>query len=423
MTASSHATNHAVTAAMSADLDAFLDEANSLVHTDYKAFMDFCNSKSFKPVVPLPDDPFSPEYRAAVAKNHEIYASIDAYKPAEHESARLDTTGMAVADQFPFSSGDPATVGRYIAGIGFLLSNMGLPKGSTVVEFGCGWGHLALIMARAGLRVRCVDIEPTFVQLINTGAEKEKLDVVAQVGNFGVWPVDAQGADGVVFFEAFHHALDHLKVCGQVRDGLKPGGKLFLCGEAVYPTFEWPWGLRLDGHAVWAIRSFKWMELGFNEAYLIKLLNRCGLIAGRIINEGIGSLGHIYTGQRPDGDFSARASLRTEDETASFHPALEPDLLFCRSRSFLSIADLSSVKTVSVRLRNFLPRALNVVIGHGPARREVCCNENCEYEVDLPITPGAGHLVLESDTYRPVDLGVNDDARELGVALMSLRYT
>ena len=38
----------------------------------------------------------------------------------------------------------------------------------------------------------------------------------------------------------------------------------------------YPWGPRLDGESLRAIRRFGWMEVGFDEAYLFELLERVG---------------------------------------------------------------------------------------------------------------------------------------------------
>jgi hypothetical protein len=64
-----------------------------------------------------------------------------------------------------------------------------------------------------------------------------------------------------------------------MRKALRPGGAIVFAAEAFYDDwFDYPWGLRTDGHSVWAIRSFGWMELGFRKSYVQESLTRLGFV-------------------------------------------------------------------------------------------------------------------------------------------------
>ena len=51
---------------------------------------------------------------------------------------------------------------------------------------------------------------------------------------------------------------------------------LILAGEPVFMDFPKPWGLRLDGPALYDIRRSGWLELGFQEEFFQTLMARTG---------------------------------------------------------------------------------------------------------------------------------------------------
>ena len=407
---------------MNQDIEKFVSVANGLAQSDYRKFIDYCNGTKFESPLLLTGDPFSVEYRSSVLANYRECAGVDEYQPQAHELSRFYDVAAPLTRQFPFSTGDLVTIGRYLAGLGYLMSHIALPRGATIVEFGAGWGHLALMLGRAGMRVACVDIDPTFVELINRAAMLESLEVTAFLGEFGDWPPEIAAADAVVFFEAFHHSLNHVAVVQRVFEMLKPGCHLFLCGEPIYPWFEVPWGLRMDGHSVWAVRNFKWMELGFSDDYAICLLIRCGFVVQKIVNEGIGPLGVIFRALKPAGVVCLADTLLPASEDASLLPRAEETYRYCGRDTVISIADLANWRTIQIALHNYLPRQLKIVFSLGAVTRDIIVPGNSDHMVELPIVRAAGQLRIQSETSCPADLNVNDDRRQLGIAIESLQY-
>jgi len=82
--------------------------------------------------------------------------------------------------------------------------------------------------------------------------------------------------DAVLFFECFHHCANHQTLIAEFDRVVAPGGKILFAAEPITADFPIPWGLRLDGESLWAIRKHGWMELGFNERYFDSLLARHG---------------------------------------------------------------------------------------------------------------------------------------------------
>jgi hypothetical protein len=74
-------------------------------------------------------------------------------------------------------------------------------------------------------------------------------------GQFGDGP-DGAMFDAILFFEAFHHALDHLGLLARLRDRLAPNGRVIFAGEPIMeagdywaPTLPHAWGPRLSARS------------------------------------------------------------------------------------------------------------------------------------------------------------------------------
>lgn len=78
---------------------------------------------------------------------------------------------------------------------------------------------------------------------------------------------------------------------------IAPNGRLFFGSEPISNEFVQPWGLRLDGSALWAIRKNGWMELGFREDYFAQALLRSGWFGRRHSIEGHNRL-KVWEAQR-----------------------------------------------------------------------------------------------------------------------------
>jgi len=57
---------------------------------------------------------------------------------------------------------------------------------------------------------------------------------------------------------------------------LKKAGIVCFSAEHISLYFPIPWGLRIDGESILAIRNNGWLELGFTERYLKSALARYG---------------------------------------------------------------------------------------------------------------------------------------------------
>jgi SAM-dependent methyltransferase len=218
--------------------------------------------------------PFGPEYRDFQL---ELYRQVSGRAYSTDNEARPFDVERAVLRPFPFLTGSCVTTGEHVMAMGFLLRAMALPPNSRVLEFGPGWGNTTIMLAKLGHRVTAVDIEPRFCELLRRRAEREGVEIEVVNADF-LWVEEAGAArfDTVLFFECFHHCADHLRLLRALRGALAPGGRVFFGAEPIAAGFPMPWGLRLDGCSLWAIRKNGWMELGFRDDYFREALGRTG---------------------------------------------------------------------------------------------------------------------------------------------------
>lgn len=253
------------------ELDVFLRKTEQVANDDdlRKVFLEFEMKFPFK----LPRDPFSKEYRD---KQFEFYEFLAGKPYSEANEESVFDVDLALAKPFPFATQSPSTVGNQLMAIGHIIKTMDLPSGSSVLEFGPGWGNTTLQLARMGYAVTAVDVEPRFIELIRRRAEQKKLEVDLRLGTFKFVDQTDEQWDAILFFECFHHCADHIELIKGLNNVIKPGGRVIFAAEPITNAFSMPWGFRLDGESLWAIRSNGWCELGFTETYFKKVMNDNG---------------------------------------------------------------------------------------------------------------------------------------------------
>jgi len=169
-----------------------------------------------------------------------------------------------------------------LVAMGSILQTLALKPGQRLLEYGVGEGGIALEAAKCGIDVTVVDIEQRYLSLIDRRAKMADVEVKTVLGEFGA--LAGSNFDVVLFYEAFHHSLDHMAVAKKITTMLAPGGRLILAGEPVIgphnehwrSSVPFPWGLRMDGLSYRAIKTYGWMELGFDHNYLMEMLGRAG---------------------------------------------------------------------------------------------------------------------------------------------------
>jgi ubiquinone/menaquinone biosynthesis C-methylase UbiE len=112
-----------------------------------------------------------------------------------------------------------------------LYHSLGLESGAQVLDAGCGIGHVAIHLAKKGLRVHCVDLVDRHVKRAKSNVAGAGLCHVITVrkGNFqDLNDFSSDTLDGVYTMETLVHATDPAQALGEFFRVLKPGGSLAL---------------------------------------------------------------------------------------------------------------------------------------------------------------------------------------------------
>jgi protein-L-isoaspartate O-methyltransferase len=261
----------------------------------------------------LPQDPLGDAYRD---RQMALYNGISgkAYR-LENEATPFDVKAAAKRP-FPYATQSTVTAGRYIGAIAHLLRTLKVSPGDRVLEFGPGWGETTLTLARLGLDVTAVDLEANFCELIRLRAAEAEVAVTVVNSDFMWAETVTEPYDAIVFFECFHHCDDHLRLLRALKSALKPGGRIYFAAEPIIDDYPVPWGLRMDGESLWAIRKHGWLELGFRSAYFRMALHHCGF---KSLRHPSVDLGHVSVWEawvddgRPNTYTGDNPALQTRD--------------------------------------------------------------------------------------------------------------
>jgi SAM-dependent methyltransferase len=228
----------------------------------------------------MPSDPFSPEYHRAVLSVHARISCRPIYDAETMEHTPLDVEAT-IARPAPYQNGGE-WLGNYFESFGHLIKRLDVRAGMRVIEYGCGEAEISLHLARLGCDVTVVDIEPSYIEIVKEKASRLRLPINTICGDF-MTGSDLEPFDRVFFYQAFHHAVEHQLAVANLHRLLKPDGFIVFGPEPVIdPKGPWkqavpyPWGPRLDGLSLRAMRTHGWMELGFQEPYFMELLTRNG---------------------------------------------------------------------------------------------------------------------------------------------------
>jgi SAM-dependent methyltransferase len=117
-----------------------------------------------------------------------------------------------------------------------------LPRGSRVLDAGCGYGRIALPLARVGYRIEGIDLSPEMVEAAGTAAQAESLEVGFTLGSMTKLPLEDTAFDAAIcLWSAFNELLDEpeqLAAVKEMRRVLRPGGLLLIEGRPYHKPTE-----------------------------------------------------------------------------------------------------------------------------------------------------------------------------------------
>lgn len=112
-----------------------------------------------------------------------------------------------------------------------LVERLSIEPGQVVVDLGCGTASFAREAARAGARVRAIDVSRTMVDFLRGAASREGLsDLRVEHAGFLTFQAIPDSVDVVVSRFALHHLPDFWKQVALLRihDAIRPGGRFYL---------------------------------------------------------------------------------------------------------------------------------------------------------------------------------------------------
>ncbi|EAQ90142.1 hypothetical protein CHGG_06761 [Chaetomium globosum CBS 148.51] len=113
-----------------------------------------------------------------------------------------------------------------------LFLALGLPQGSQVVDAGCGVGHVALYMARRGLRVTAIDLIDHHIAKAQRNVARARLPpgqvTVQKMDYHHLDAIPDASHDGLYTMETFVHATDPEKALAGFHRILRRGGRIAL---------------------------------------------------------------------------------------------------------------------------------------------------------------------------------------------------
>ena len=275
------------------ELDAKIAECNAATSDKElrEIFLSFCMEPA-----ETPGDPFSEEY---ARQQMVLYSSIAGKSYSlENEFHEFDVESF-IRTPFPYNTRNTETIGNQLHAIGSLIRVMNVPPSGRILEFGPGWGNTSIALAQSGFEVTAVDIEERYCRLLRARAEHLGVPLNVIHADFMWAETVDEPYDAVVFFECFHHCNDHLRLLRALQKAVKPGGHIYFGGEPIDKNFPVPWGVRLGGEALWAIRKHGWLELGFSEEYFRHALLSTGWI-GTKHESIVHAAAHVWEAERFD---------------------------------------------------------------------------------------------------------------------------
>lgn len=274
-------------------LISFIARADTIGMKDYATLLHFFASNKYEPIISPPPNPDSYAYKEWQLNLWKAISGRTDYVPHIDEACPDLTLAEGASNPFPYCTHDPVTIGNYLSAIGNIIKCLELRQGDSLIEFGVGWGHTTVNLARCGYSVTAVDIEKKFLDIVRYRSCGEPFTITTCHGDFLDFPCQQAQYDAALFFECFHHCLNFKELLTKIRFSLKPGGRIIFCAESFYDDFEFPWGVRLDGHSVWAMRKFGWMELGFNTSFIVNLIKSLGFKVEKKVFD-CGAYGNIF---------------------------------------------------------------------------------------------------------------------------------
>ncbi len=115
--------------------------------------------------------------------------------------------------------------------------NQYIPKNSQLLEFGCGTGNLAYLIAKDGYTVLGVDISERFIDYAKKAYTEETQYLAFKTVDFGKLPFNDNSFDCIYTCAVLEHCYDVDKILLDINRLLRPGGYLIIATPNLLSPF------------------------------------------------------------------------------------------------------------------------------------------------------------------------------------------
>jgi 2-polyprenyl-3-methyl-5-hydroxy-6-metoxy-1,4-benzoquinol methylase len=341
------------------------------------------------------------------------------------------TSGKLSSEQFelgyPWTSKNLSVISSHFGKVAQALVAISALKSESevleVIEFGAGWGELAIPLAKSGQKVTCVDIDDGFIQRIKRIASREGCQVSTVNGDFVevARDIETKNFDCAVFQSSFHHCLDFNQLLMAIKKNvLNRNGVILFLAEPIFKNYNFPWGLRYDGESLWAIMLNSWLELGFDYDFFSDLMLKNGFFLSTI--SGMGSLiGDGYMARQCENGISLQDWSLPVSHRDTWHIDNAGGIAsFSKRHSVLPGLKGTTLinKGYKLEIQNYGPDTISVKVNAGNMQLQkslLSGATHClEFVADCEI------VIFEVSTFIPDKSLKNGDTRELGFAVTSV---
>lgn len=391
-------------------LEAFVNETDRLGGPDSAAAKEYWNGFHYTPTTPIDQnlDPFSDAY---FNQQINLYKELSSrtIDPSTNELLQFNVDNHIDSANL-YALRDPTNIALHMLRLAFAIRHAGLPVEPKILDMGAGWGLSSEFFATLGCSVTAVDINPSFVELINRRRNKHKLDITAVQGTFDAF-VPQDNFDAVFFYECLHHAMKPWELIARINPWLRPGGKIVFAGEPVNAIWWKHWGLRLDALSVYCIRKFGWFESGWTKEFILECFTRADM-----------SVHYIENPQADIGSVCVATALRSGSR---LNPAdlyakapqddwfIDATHLFSKGSSRLVLHNAGKFKSISFDVSNFRPRPVGLRLWMNGSLKIEKALETGNGTIECPLPVGRTELWFESDRWVPANEIGNGDQREI----------
>jgi SAM-dependent methyltransferase len=348
------------------------------------------------------------------------------YQPGRDELSAAPDSWVSSIVRPGLYNGSASSAGDHLIAMGHIVKHSNISPGDRVLEYGAGYGQIALTFARLGAEVHTVDVDPSFCAAVRTQAEHFKVALSAHEGRFGDNPAGGK-YQLIVFYESFHHARSFVDLIARLREELTEGGRIVMAGEPIQPsadpgfarTCPYPWGIRLESEVAAIVRFRRWYELGFQEEFLLKLFFQNGFcFAKHPSNMSHYATVYVFS-RRPKLLQMSEVQLPPTDES-TWH-ARESTGRWTTARSTVTTDGGGSWSALRLDISNHhaMPVKARIELGEQFSILELEASSRAQFSIDR--SPNAATLILRADAMTPSTYGVNDN-RSLGLFVHSIEY-